>query len=97
MSVISRRDFLNGGLTTASLLALASSQGFAAANDKCAKPESASLRRDLEYTDPAPDPRQSCADCGFFTAGTAPCGTCALVNGPVSSKAHCHSWSDRNG
>jgi High potential iron-sulfur protein len=98
MSAITRRSFLEGGAQTVSLLALSSvSAVWAAASESCVKPESESLRRSLEYTDPAPDPRQSCTDCGFFTADKSPCGTCALINGPVSSKAHCHSWSDRNG
>jgi len=33
----------------------------------------------------------------IFTMEKAPCGTCMLAKGAVSSKGHCDSWSDRNG
>ena len=98
MSAFSRRRFLAGGIHSLSVIAVAASvtQQSVAATQGCVKPESEALRRALEYTDPAPDSRQNCSQCGFFTADKAPCGTCALIQGPVSSSAHCHSWSDRN-
>ena len=98
MSAFSRRSFLTGGIRSLPVVALAAAmtrQSLAAA-PACVKPESEGLRRALEYTDPAPDSRQSCSQCGFFTADKPPCGTCALIQGPVNSSAHCHSWSDRN-
>jgi High potential iron-sulfur protein len=98
MSAFSRRSFLAGAVQTLPIVALAAAvpRQSAAATQACVKPESDALRRALEYTDPAPDARQSCAQCGFFTGDKPPCGTCALIQGPVSSSAHCHSWSDRN-
>jgi hypothetical protein len=71
--------------------------GRARAAEACVNEASASMRAALEYTDPAPDPAQACINCGFFTMDKAPCGTCMLMKGPVSSTGHCHSWSDKNG
>ena len=97
MDELRRRALLHGlHLLSASTL-LPWAAGRARAGEACVNAASASLRAALEYTDPAPDPAQACMNCGFFTMDKAPCGTCMLMKGLVSSTGHCHSWSDKNG
>jgi High potential iron-sulfur protein len=97
MSELPRRKAILSGLqilSAATLLPWA--VGRARAAGACVKADSVSMRAALEYTDPAPDPAQACINCGFFTMDQAPCGTCMIMKGPVSSTGHCHSWSDKN-
>jgi len=54
------------------------------------------MRESLEYTDVAPDAKQTCSACSFFHAGTAGgCGNCEVLTGPVNAKGHCVSWTKR--
>jgi hypothetical protein len=101
MNELRRRAMLQGlqALSVVTLLPWAVGRARAAdarAAKACVNEDSASMRSALEYTDPAPDPAQACRNCGFFTMDKAPCGTCMLMKGPVSSTGHCHSWSDKN-
>jgi len=52
-----------------------------------------SIRESLKYTDTAPDPKTTCATCGFFEPTSAGCGNCMIFSGPVAATAHCESWS----
>lgn len=90
-----RRDTLRRGLNIMSLAAaLFFSHGRADAADVCVKPESEPLRTSLHYADPAPDPKQACKACGFFSAEEkSNCGRCMIMTGPVNANAHCDSWS----
>lgn len=53
------------------------------------------LRASLQYTGQSRDPMKVCSGCAYFGAGAdaAQCGTCSILNGPVSAKGHCTSWS----
>ena len=98
MNELPRRKALLWGLQVLSAaIVLPLTTRRADADDACVDPSSQSFRAAVHYSDPAPDPAQSCAFCAFFTMEKAPCGNCALAKGPVSSKGHCDSWSDRNG
>ena len=61
-------------------------------------PGSASLRESLNYVDPAPDAKQQCGACGFFSAEGAAqsCGECQIMSGPVSRTGHCESWGAKS-
>ena len=54
-----------------------------------------SMRASLAYSDKSPDPAKQCRGCTYFTsaADSAACGTCQILNGPVSVTGHCTSWS----
>lgn len=52
-------------------------------------------RRSLGYVEVSADPAKRCAGCVFFTAGADGCGTCGLLNGPVSAGAVCASFAPR--
>jgi len=69
------------------------------AADSCVDPSSESLRTSLHYTGSAPDPKQACKLCGFFTADTGKpsCGNCMIMSGPVDQTGHCDSWSAKTG
>jgi hypothetical protein len=98
MNELPRRKALLWGLQVLSAaIVLPLTDRRAKAAEACVDPSSQAFRAAVHYTDPAPDPAQSCAGCAFFTMEKAPCGNCALAKGPVSSKGHCDSWSDRNG
>jgi high potential iron-sulfur protein len=62
--------------------------------DKLNEAES-SLRASVQYTDRAPDPANQCRGCAYFRSAAegAACGTCQILNGPVSATGHCTSWS----
>jgi hypothetical protein len=96
MDEIRRRVLRCGIQLVSAAAALPLVVGRVRAAGACVNSASASMRSALEYTDPAPDPAQACINCGFFTMDKAPCGTCMLMKGPVSSTGHCHSWSDKN-
>lgn len=97
MNKLPRRKALLWGLQALSAAIALPPTGRAKADEACVDPSSQAFRAAVHYMDPAPDPAQSCAGCAFFTMEKAPCGNCALAKGPVSSKGHCDSWSDRNG
>jgi hypothetical protein len=67
----------------------------AQAADTCTESESQSLRDSLHYKDPAPDSKQSCGACAFFSEEDAKqsCGNCMIMSGRVSRSGHCDSWS----
>lgn len=71
----------------------------AAAADSCVDPASESLRSSLHYASSAPNPKQTCGVCGFFTSDQAKpaCGNCQIMSGPVDQGGHCDSWSARSG
>lgn len=98
---LSRRQLLSCALGVPVTALLGASGVMAAERAVCVDPEDltpseASLRRSLSYTDAAPQPDETCADCGFFSAADPSCGTCKLLNGgAVSARGHCTSWSAR--
>lgn len=67
----------------------------AKAADTCTEPESEGLRSSLHYVDAAPDLKQACNACAFFSQEGAKkgCGKCMIMSGGVSEKGHCDSWS----
>jgi uncharacterized paraquat-inducible protein A len=80
-------------VTVCTLLPLMTSKASAAG--ACTDAASENLRSSLHYTDVAPDPTQTCSRCAFFSKGDANdlCGKCTIMDGPVSPKGHCDSWS----
>ena len=90
-----RRKFLALGMQIPCAVVLAR-----AANAACVDPDElsdtvASMRESLEYTDAAPNAKQSCSGCEYFKpakAGDA-CGECNVLTSPVSAKGHCVSWT----
>ncbi|MFO0689104.1 MAG: high-potential iron-sulfur protein [Myxococcota bacterium] len=72
--------------------------------DACVDPDAlttgqASLRASFHYAARSPHGEaKQCAGCQFFAAqaGDAQgCGTCQILQGPVSGQGHCDSWSAR--
>ena len=96
--LISRRGLLHTTFTTAVAGAVIVSAGQASAQDKvCADPSKMdsgqkSFRTSMNYVEVFTDPKQSCAQCGFFQPSGDGCGACAIFNGPANAKGHCDSW-----
>ena len=91
--IFSRRKVLESGLLLVPAVALAPS--LAKAAGACADATD-SLRASLHYAEMGPDPKQTCAACGFFEAdagNATACGNCKIFNGPANPKGHCDSWS----
>jgi hypothetical protein len=67
----------------------------AKAADTCTEPASEGLRSSLHYVDAAPDPKQACNGCAFFSQDDAKkgCGKCMIMSGGVNEKGHCDSWA----
>jgi hypothetical protein len=65
------------------------------AADTCTDPASEGLRSSLHYTNAAPDPKQACNGCAFFSEENAKqgCGNCMIMSGPVNKNGHCDSWA----
>src|SRR5690606_5426868 len=95
MGILRRRRFLFRGMQLISAAAIL--PGLRAEGQTCVDPASESLRRSLQYQDPAQDPTRTCFECAFFTEdkddGTESCGKCLIVSGPVNASAWCESWS----
>jgi hypothetical protein len=72
--------------------------GRARGADTCTDAASEGLRSSLHYTAAAPDPKQACSGCGFYSQGEAQpvCGNCMIMGGPVNPKGHCDSWSSKS-
>lgn len=95
----SRREML--GVTTRVALSavVAAAAGCAKTpGSSCVDPERLThsereMRKSLAYTDPSSNQEQVCAKCSFFTASAEGCGTCSILNGPVSVTGHCASWA----
>ena len=64
----------------------------------CVDPQSESLRGSLHYASASPVANQTCAGCGFYSAGDTKtgCGNCVMMSGPVDATGHCDSWSPRS-
>lgn len=96
---IDRRRFLAFAVAAAPLagLSIGSARAqTAACYDPAALPLSQkNRRRSLGYVEASAEPAKRCGGCAFFTAGTAGCGTCALLNGPVNIGAVCSSFAPR--
>jgi hypothetical protein len=80
----------------ASTFVLLRSAARAQAQTSCVDPSSESLRESLNYHDPSSNPDEPCKGCGFFSVSEASCGYCMIMTGPVSSTAHCDSWSSKD-
>ena len=94
MNVVGRRSLLRHALQFTSFAALAPLVDSARGAASCVDSSSESLRSSLHYKSPAPDPKQACSACGFFTKDTASsCGSCMIMSGPVDATGHCDSWS----
>ena len=82
------------------LLGLGTVSGSAsvAVAESCAAPDGSdsSLRKSLHYAESSPDPKQKCADCGFFSEPRGQCGQCAIFSGPANLNGHCDSWAARS-
>ena len=96
---IDRRSFLAlaAGCVPLALLVAGGAQALAPA---CYDPATLPLnqknrRRSLGYVEASSDPARHCSACSFFTAGTAGCGTCGLLSGPVNAGAVCSSFAPR--
>ena len=96
MKDLPRRVVLHRALHMLTGVALLPLVARRAAADSCVDPSSESLRTTLNYLEVSPHPEQACSSCGFFTAGTAPCGNCQIMSGPVSATAHCDSWAPKS-
>lgn len=88
------------GLAPAALLVARSASAQATA--ACYDPATLSLsqksrRRGLGFVDQGPDAAKRCCGCAFFTAGEGGCGTCQLLNGPVTALSTCNSFAPRAG
>lgn len=46
----------------------------------------------LQYVEKTPMADKDCENCQFFT-GSAPCGGCTLIKGPIAAKGYCTSWA----
>ena len=90
-----RRHIVRLGMQIVSVCALPLGVLRAKAADTCTDTASEGLRTSLHYTAAAPDPKQACGGCAFFSQDDAkqPCGNCMIMSGPVNPKGHCDSWS----
>ncbi len=91
-SIFARRDLLTAGLFGIGVSAVASRATVAAV---CAPPNGpdSGLRESLHYLETAPDPKQRCELCGFFSDPAGGCGDCKIFNGPVNPEGHCDSFA----
>ena len=97
MSRITRRTFLFRGVQLPAAMLVTH-----AAVGACVDPDELSdsvqsMRDSLEYSDAAPDAKQSCSGCSYFQAqkAGAACGNCEVLHGPVSAQGHCVSWTKK--
>jgi uncharacterized paraquat-inducible protein A len=97
MSRLTRRTFLFRGVQLPAAMLVTH-----AAVGACVDPDELSdsvqsMRDSLEYTDAAPDGKQSCNGCSYFQAqkAGASCGHCEVLHGAVSAKGHCVSWTKK--
>ncbi|HET9388637.1 MAG TPA: high-potential iron-sulfur protein [Steroidobacteraceae bacterium] len=100
MDELPRRVILRRALQITAALAVAPRLiPRAVAAESCVDPASESLRSSLHYASTAPNPKQSCGACGFFTGDQSKpgCGNCQIMSGPVDQTGHCDSWSARSG
>ena len=60
-------------------------------------PTNLSTRTTNAYVDPGPDAAKHCLACALYVApaGGAPCGTCALVKGPIATTGTCNAFAAR--
>lgn len=68
--------------------------GGGACGDVNLTPAQTQTRTTLHYVDEGPDATKHCSGCALFTAGT-PCGTCSVVQGPISPNGTCNSFAPR--
>jgi hypothetical protein len=101
MQTITRRRLLNFGARLSLVIVLPASLRVAGASDTalvCVDPDEVGegLRKSLHYTEISPDPRMSCSDCNFFSAGGADgCGQCQIMSAAANARGHCDSWSKK--
>ena len=55
------------------------------------------MRQTLGYVSETPDEDKRCDNCQFWQVpeGTAPCGGCQLIKGPIHPAGYCNSWAAR--
>ncbi|MCX7863876.1 MAG: high-potential iron-sulfur protein [Novosphingobium sp.] len=87
------------GLAPATMLLARSlsAQTVTACYDPASLPHSQkSRRRSLGFIETGPIAARRCGNCIFFTATSASgCGTCQLLNGPVTALSTCNSFAAR--
>lgn len=93
-----RRHFLQ--IVGLAPLALLAGRAIAADAPACYDPAALPLsqksrRRSLGYLDRSVDPAKHCSLCSFFTASQPGCGTCSLLNGPVTAESVCDSFAPK--
>jgi hypothetical protein len=94
-----RRKFLALGVQIPAAMIVTKAASAAACVDTDELSDSVmSMRESLEYTDSAPDPKQSCSGCEYFKPPKPgdTCGPCNVLTTPVSAKGHCVSWTQRD-
>ena len=88
-------------LGLAPIAALLTSRDAFAQGKACSTPDALSLsersmRRSVEFVDPAPDPAKHCGSCAFFIEAQNGCGKCQIMSGGwVPASAHCASFAPR--
>lgn len=90
-----RRKFLALGMQIPAAVVLTRTAGAACVDADELSDSVASMRESLEYTDTAPDAKQSCSGCEYFKPAKAgdTCGPCNVLTSPVNAKGHCVSWT----
>ena len=53
------------------------------------------MRQTLGYVSETPYEDKRCDNCQFWQApvGSAPCGGCQLIKGPIHAEGYCNSWA----
>lgn len=92
-----RRKFIADGLRASALLCAGARASAACVDADELSDNVQSMRDSLEYTDAAPDKKQSCRDCSFFKPAKADdvCANCEVLASPVKATGHCDSWTRR--
>jgi hypothetical protein len=60
-------------------------------------PADLATRTSNSYVDNGPDASKHCSACALYVApaGGAPCGTCALVKGPIAAAGTCNAFAPK--
>lgn len=98
MTGYDRRKFMARGLQASALIFVGASAGATCVDPDELSDSVQSMRESLEYTDSAPDAKQSCKRCSFFKAAkpSDACASCEVLGSPVSATGHCVSWTKRS-
>jgi uncharacterized paraquat-inducible protein A len=92
-----RRTFIVRALQASALIFVRTSAGATCVDQDELSDSVQSMRESLEYTDSAPDAKQSCRHCSFFKAAkpSDACAGCEVLGSSVSATGHCVSWTKR--